>query len=63
MGIEFFPLVISRNKLQLLLRGMRFDDLNRRAERKLLNKLAAIRVFDQFVEKAKRIMSYQNLQQ
>lgn len=46
-----FPLVMSLFRFKFLLRALRFDDLNSREDRKLLDKLAPIReIFEKFVD-------------
>lgn len=50
-GVEIFPLVMSRNRLSFLLRALRFDNITTRQERKLHDKLAAVRdLFEEFNE-------------
>lgn len=53
-GVEIFRLVMSINRIQFLLRHLRFDNAETREERKKLDKLAPIRdVFDAFNENCK----------
>ncbi|KRZ09958.1 PiggyBac transposable element-derived protein 4 [Trichinella zimbabwensis] len=50
-GVEIFSSTMSLQRLRFLLRCLRFDDHATRSERKLQDKLAAIRmVFDRFVK-------------
>ncbi|CAI6376022.1 unnamed protein product [Macrosiphum euphorbiae] len=47
---EYFRAVMSLKRFYLLLRALRFDDINTRTERKMYDKLSAIRmIFDGFV--------------
>lgn len=58
-GVEIFRLTMSLSRFRFLLRCLRFDDRQTRAERKQLDKLAAIRqFFDQFVENCKSGFSH-----
>ncbi len=48
-GIEIFHLIMSRERFRFILRSLRFDDERTRNDRKVLDKLAAVRtVFDMF---------------
>lgn len=51
LGIEFHPLVMSQYRFKFLLRALRFDDINTREDRKLMDRLAPIRdMFKRFVQ-------------
>lgn len=51
---EYFRAVMSKTRFYLLLRALRFDDINTRSERKKFDKLAPIRtIFDGFVDRCK----------
>lgn len=51
---DCFRLTMSRERFHILIRALRFDDINDRNERKKIDNLAHIRqVFDQFVSKCK----------
>lgn len=53
-GPSLFRMTMGKNRFRILLRGLRFDDITDREERKRTDKLAPIReVFDSFVEKCK----------
>uniref|UniRef100_A0A2S2Q9N5 PiggyBac transposable element-derived protein 4 n=1 Tax=Sipha flava TaxID=143950 RepID=A0A2S2Q9N5_9HEMI len=51
---EYFRAVMSKTRFYLLLRALRFDNINTRSERKKFDKLAPIRtIFDEFVDRCK----------
>jgi len=51
---EYFRAVMSKTRFYLLLRALRFDNINTRSERIKFNKLAPIRtIFDKFVDRCK----------
>lgn len=51
---ENFRAVISKTRFYLLLRALRFDNINTRSEKKNFDKLAPIRtIFDEFVDHCK----------
>lgn len=57
-GVEMFRLVMSLKRFKFLLRVIRFDDRTTRAERRSVDKLAAIRdVFSVFVDNCKNSYS------
>lgn len=58
-GIEAFRLTMSINRFKFLLACIRFDDINTREERKILDKLAPIRsLFDSFIQHCKDAYSH-----
>eukprot|EP00102_Acyrthosiphon_pisum_P019881 XP_016657091.1 PREDICTED: piggyBac transposable element-derived protein 4-like [Acyrthosiphon pisum] len=53
---EYFRAVMPLKRFYLLLRALRFDDINTRTERKMYDKLAAIRmIFDGFVQRCQAV--------
>lgn len=53
-GVELFRLTMSKFRFMFLLQHLRFDDIDTRADRNRIDKLAPIRnIFDSFVEKCK----------
>ncbi|CAI6359412.1 unnamed protein product [Macrosiphum euphorbiae] len=51
---EYFRAVMSKTRFYLLLRALRFDNINTRSEKKKFDKLAPIRtIFDEFVDRCK----------
>lgn len=53
-GVEIFRLTMSKFRFMFLLQHLRFDDMDTRAERKQIDKLAPIRnIFDSFADKCK----------
>ncbi|XP_069704477.1 piggyBac transposable element-derived protein 4-like [Periplaneta americana] len=54
-GIESIYLTMTYNRFQFLLRCLRFDNIHDRQERKVIDKLAAVReVFELFVQNSQR---------
>lgn len=54
LGVEIFRLTMSEKRFRFLLRSLRFDDRETRAERRVIDKLAAVRdLFTGFIENCK----------
>uniref|UniRef100_A0A1B6KLI6 PiggyBac transposable element-derived protein domain-containing protein n=1 Tax=Graphocephala atropunctata TaxID=36148 RepID=A0A1B6KLI6_9HEMI len=54
-GVEYFRLTMGLNRFRFLLRSLRFDDLRTRADRKVTDKLAAVRyLLDHFNNNCKK---------
>lgn len=57
-GVEYFRLTMGLNRFRFLLRSLRFDDLRTRADRKVTDKLAAVRyLLDHFNNNCKKAYS------
>lgn len=53
---QYFRAVMSQKRFYLLLRALRFDDISTRADIKMYDKLAAIRmIFDGFVQRCQDV--------
>lgn len=56
---EYFRAVMPQKRFYLLLRALRFDDISTRTDRKMYDKLAAIRIiFDGFVQRCQDVRVY-----